>query len=137
MMLRPLAGRSRWRASDGEVSLGFVKTRKHSVSDILQVIDGSKIISPCWFCMACVFFSFRWRVSVKLSFWGSSSGSNLSCNLFRISCAITAHLWGLLHPLLRSVWHVSQAQLLRLVCLWVRFVILLLIVIRSLIVLAR
>ena len=100
-----------------ELPSSFVKILKPLARLSLQVIDGSKVISPS-FCLAHSFHCFR--VLVRDSPSGGSCLVGLCLGGMRSSLvrASMAHLCGLLHPRARSFMHSWHAQFLFLQCVW-------------------
>ena len=90
---------------------GLEKMRKHSERDDRVVTVGSKVISSPFLVIALEFFSFRWWVSVRLSFGHLWRVLYMGARFSSISRAVVAHLWGFLHPLRRSFLHAWHSQL--------------------------
>ena len=83
---------------------GSVKIRKHSARLSLQVIDGSKVISPLH-CLAVSFLSFHVLVRDIPSGGSCFVGLCFGGMRFSLVRASVAHLYGLLHPMLQSFAH--------------------------------
>ena len=113
---------------------GFVNIRKHSDRSFLQVIVGSKMISP-WDLRAASLLWFRFLVRERLS-WLSPvwMGFNFGAILSILICASTAHAWGFLQPFCLSLMqsrhmHCGPLRCVRSLCvshsladIWIRSV---------------
>lgn len=90
---------------------GFVKIQKHSDRSALQVIEGSKVITPL-FCHACSLFVFRVLVSESLSRWVSGAmGFSFGAMRSILIWASSAHAFGFRQPL-----RLSRTQSLHMHC---------------------
>ena len=89
---------------------------KHSERLLLAVTDGLKVSSSPFAMSAFAFFSRRWWVKVRASFWEGAVGFSFGDNFIMIASAASAHLCGFLHPFRRSSSQHAHLQLCHGMC---------------------
>ena len=81
---------------------GLVKIWRHSESDDLIVMVGSKIMLLPLLAFALLFFSLWWGVRDNRSFGHLQWTLNIGVRFSRIKQVVVAQLWGLLHHFTQS-----------------------------------
>jgi len=89
---------------------------KHSERLLLAVTDGLKISSSPFATSALAFFSRRWWVKVRASFWGAAVGLSFGDSFKMIASAASVHLCGSLHPFRWSSAQHAHLQLCHGMC---------------------